>query len=83
MELFSGVISIKTITFLMFCVFAITAVGYLLGRITIKGVNLGTAGVFIIALLFGALLYGPLKDQLVMTANDETVNYAGNALKDC
>ena len=59
MELFSGVISIKTITFLMFCVFAITAVGYLLGRITIKGVNLGTAGVFIIALLFGALLYGP------------------------
>lgn len=52
MELFSGVISIKTITFLMFCVFAITAVGYLLGRITIKGVNLGTAGVFIIALLF-------------------------------
>ena len=81
MELFSGVISIKTITFLMFCVFAITAVGYLLGRITIKGVNLGTAGVFIIALLFGALLYGPLKDQLVMTANDETVNYAGNALK--
>ena len=50
MELFSGVISIKTITFLMFCVFAITAVGYLLGRITIKGVNLGTAGVFISAL---------------------------------
>ena len=29
--------------------------GYFLGRITIKGVSLGTAGVFIVALLFGAL----------------------------
>lgn len=81
MELFSGVISIKTITFLMFCVFGITAVGYGLGRITIKGVNLGTAGVFIIALLFGALLYTPLKDQLILKGDAETLNYAGNALK--
>ncbi|MBE6962472.1 MAG: hypothetical protein E7445_08480, partial [Ruminococcaceae bacterium] len=37
----------------MLCLFAVVAVGYLLGRITIKGISLGTAGVFIVALLFG------------------------------
>ena len=35
--------------------FIVTALGYLLGRITIKGVNLGTAGVFLVAILFGYL----------------------------
>ncbi len=34
-------------------IFVVTALGYLLGRVTIKGVNLGTAGVFLIAILFG------------------------------
>lgn len=64
MTLFGGVISITGITFLMFCVFAIAAIGYCLGRVTIKGVNLGTAGVFIIALLFGCFFYSPLEAQL-------------------
>ncbi len=45
---------------LMLCVLAIAAVGYILGRITIKGVNLGTGGVFIIALVFGVFFYEPL-----------------------
>lgn len=36
-------------------IFVVTALGYLLGRITIKGVNLGTAGVFLVAILFGYL----------------------------
>ena len=58
MVLFGGILSIKAITFLSFCVFSIAALGYLLGRITIKGVSLGTAGVFIVALLFGAFFYG-------------------------
>ena len=57
MKLFNGVISISGISFLLFCVFIITMLGYALGRITIKGVNLGTAGVFIVALLFGALFF--------------------------
>ena len=35
--------------------FAILALGYLLGGITIKGVSLGTAGVFLVAILFGWL----------------------------
>ncbi len=39
MILLGGLLSVKTIAFLTFCVFAIAAVGYLLGRITIKGVS--------------------------------------------
>lgn len=55
MTLFGGVISVTGISFFLMCVFAILFVGYALGRITIKGVSLGDAGVFIVALLFGAL----------------------------
>lgn len=55
MTLFGGVIPVTGVSFLMFCLFAILFVGYALGRITIKGVSLGDAGVFIIALIFGAL----------------------------
>ncbi|MBO5482962.1 MAG: permease [Spirochaetaceae bacterium] len=72
-----GILSIKTISFLVFCVFAIAGLGYLLGRITIKGVSLGTAGVFIVALLFGALLYKPLAEQLQVGGT----SYVTNALK--
>ena len=73
MNLFNGVIPITGITFLMFCVFAILFIGYALGRITIKGVSLGDAGVFIIALLFGCFFYKPLEAQLP--------DYADKALK--
>ena len=69
--------SVKTISFLMFSVLAIAAVGYLLGRITIKGVNLGTGGVFIVALIFGVFFYEPLANQLSIGLG----SYAGNALK--
>ncbi len=73
MNLFGGIIPVTGITFLMFCVFAITVIGYALGRITVKGVSLGTAGVFIIALLFGCLFYQDLDAQLS--------GYTKNALK--
>jgi len=43
------------ISALLFGIFVVTALGYLLGRIEIKGVSLGTAGVFIVAILFGLL----------------------------
>ncbi len=36
-------------------IFIISTLGYLLGRITIKGVSLGDSGVFIVAILFGYL----------------------------
>ena len=65
MVLLGGILSIKAITFLSFCVFSIAALGYLLGRITIKGVSLGTAGVFIVALLFGAFFYGIDKSGVI------------------
>lgn len=73
MNLFGGVIPITGITFLVFCVFAIAALGYALGRITIKGISLGTAGVFLVALVFGCLFYDDLSAQLP--------DYTTNALK--
>ena len=86
MVLFGGILSIKTISFLVFCVFLIAGLGYLLGRITIKGVSLGTAGVFIVALLFGAFFYGMDKDGNVIggLAKQLVVGgkpYISNALK--
>ena len=83
MVLFDGVISITGITFFMFCLFSIAAIGYAIGRIQIKGVGLGDAAVFIVALLFGALLYEPLVKQLTLATADAevTVNYTSNALK--
>ena len=73
--------SVTGIGFMMFCVFIVAALGYALGRISIKGVNLGTAGVFIVALLFGCFFYQPLADQVAMKAGGESVSYIGNALK--
>ncbi len=61
------------IAFLMLCVLAVAAVGYILGRITIKGVNLGTGGVFIIALVFGVFCYQPLCDALNFSGTDSAV----------
>ena len=77
MILFGGILSVKAITFLTFSVFLIAAAGYLLGKITIKGVNLGTAGVFIMALVYGCFLYRNLGDQLKLG----DVTYVSNALK--
>ena len=44
-------LKISGTSFLVYAVLLIAAVGYLLGRVTVKGVNLGTAGVFLVALL--------------------------------
>ena len=75
-------LSLKGVSFLVFSVLAIAALGYLLGRITIKGVNLGTAGVFLVALLYGALFYSVLEGQFdVKVAGLSVGNYTGNMLK--
>ncbi len=57
MSLFGGFITLKDIPTLLVVVFAVLMLGYALGRITIKGVSLGDAGVFIIALIIGALFF--------------------------
>ena len=73
MTLFGGVIPITGITFLMFSIFAIIAVGLAIGSIKVKGINLGDAGVFIVALIFGCFFYDKLSAQLP--------NYTDKALK--
>ena len=57
MNLFNGFISISNISTLLAVVFAVLMAGYALGRITVKGISLGDAGVFIVALICGALLF--------------------------
>lgn len=74
MKLFGGVVPITGITFLLFSVFAIALIGYFLGRITIKGVSLGTAGVFIVALLYGAFFSKTLHSTLTFGEADIFTN---------
>ena len=57
MSLFGGLISIGSASLLLLIVFSVLFLGYALGRIKIKGISLGDAGVFLIALLFGALFF--------------------------
>jgi putative transport protein len=77
MVLAGGVMSVTGISFLMFCLFIVAFLGYALGRISIKGVSLGTAGVFIVALLFGCFFFEPLQNQLKLGE----ASYIDNALK--
>jgi aspT/yidE/ybjL antiporter duplication domain len=74
MEFFDGILSIHGVSFLMISVIAIAALGYILGRITIKGVSLGTAGVFIVALVYGCIFYKDLSNEINM-------DFVTNALK--
>lgn len=66
------------VPFMMLCLFAVVAVGYLLGRITIKGVSLGTAGVFITALVFGCFFYDKLAAALTV---GQDITYVKDGLK--
>lgn len=72
MSLLGGFISISNISTLLFVVFAVLALGYALGRITIKGVSLGDAGVFIIALIAGALCFQINSDGALIFSGSST-----------
>ena len=74
MDFFNGILSIHDVSFLMLSVIAIAALGYILGRITIKGVSLGTAGVFIVALVYGCVFYKELSAEI-------NADFVGKALK--
>lgn len=56
---FSDILQISGVTAVIFSAFLIATLGYLLGKITIKGVNLGTAGVFLVAILAGVVFAIP------------------------
>lgn len=77
MELFGGILAVKAVVFLTFSIFAIAAIGYSIGRIEVKGIDLGTAGVFIVALVYGCLLYTKLSENLMAGE----VTFATDALK--
>ena len=72
--MFNGIMSIHGVSFLMISVLAIAALGYVLGRVTIKGISLGTAGVFIVALIYGCLFYKNLSTEI-------NPDFVSNALK--
>ena len=59
MELISKLINPGSAAVVLMGAFFITFLGYCLGRISVKGVSLGTAGVFLVALLFGYLFTLP------------------------
>lgn len=75
MNFLSEVIPISGVSYLIFSIMAIVALGYLLGRVTVKGVSLGTAGVFVVSLLYGAFFYDNL------TAAMKTAEVASHGLK--
>lgn len=74
MDFFDGYLSIHGVSFLMISVIAIAALGYVLGRITIKGISLGTAGVFIVALVYGCFFHETLSKEI-------NVDFVSSALK--
>ena len=72
-EFFDGkfALNISGVSFLVFSIFFIAGLGYLLGRVTIKGVNLGTAGVFLVALLYGCFFFNPINTMFEGLNNSE------------
>ena len=58
MTFLGGLVSIGNVSTLLLVVFSVLFLGYALGRIKIKGISLGDAGVFLVALLVGALFFG-------------------------
>lgn len=78
MSLLGGIISISNIYTLLFVIFSVLLLGYLLGRITIKGISLGDAGVFIIALFFGALFFNVNETgELLFAASSKPYDFSG------
>ena len=67
MDFLSKLIGLGQTPTVLLSVFLICFIGYMIGAIKVKGLNLGTAGVFLFALLFGYLCTLPgLKDLPVL-----------------
>lgn len=62
---------------MIFIIFTIAALGYLIGGIKVKGISLGTAGVLLVALLYGVIIsYVPsftIGEKTVTLFNTESI----------
>ncbi len=76
MSFFGGILSVSNIYTLLFVVFGVLLVGYALGRITVKGISLGDAGVFIIALLAGALFFTMNENGLIFAGSSKPYDFS-------
>ena len=76
MSFFNGILSVSNIYTMLFVVLGVLLGGYALGRITVKGVSLGDAGVFIVALLVGALGFGMTDDGLVFALSSKPYDFS-------
>ena len=66
----------------MFSLFVCIFLGLLMGRINIKGISLGSSGVFIIALLYGALFSSHIKSTISQkTKEGQSIDISSNGLK--
>ena len=67
MELIDKIVSLKPDIYVLLMAFLVCFIGYAIGAIKVKGIDLGTAGVFLFALLFGYLCTLPqLKDLPIL-----------------
>ncbi len=55
MDAYMGML-VSTLLSTVFIVFLISTIGYLIGGIEIKGISLGTAGVLLVALIYGIIV---------------------------
>ena len=70
MELFGGLITATGIPLFLLALLFVIALGLLLGRVTVKGISLGHAAVFLVALLFGCLFYVHLEWETMLPNGD-------------
>lgn len=68
-ELKVNIFKITEISVLLIGIFLISTLGYLFGRIKVKGISFGTAGVFLVAILFGYLFSLPILKEVPILNN--------------
>ena len=69
MELIEKIISLKPDIYVLLMAFIICFIGYAIGAVKVKGLNLGTAGVFLFSLLFGYLCTLPALQEIPILKN--------------
>lgn len=77
----TNIFNMKTMALVLFFIFAIIVIGYLIGKISVKGVTLGTAAIFIVALFAGHFLNVGLDTIWANVAEDGTTSNAWSTVK--